>query len=47
MEGPFADTADTTLAITGGTGAYTAARGEMDIEALPDGSYRFVFHLVP
>ncbi|HXF71551.1 MAG TPA: allene oxide cyclase family protein [Actinomycetota bacterium] len=47
VEGPFSDTADTTLAITGGTGAYTAARGEMDIEALPDGGYRFVFHLVP
>jgi allene oxide cyclase len=47
VHGPFFDTADTILAITGGTGAYTAARGEMEIQALPDGNYRFVFHLVP
>jgi len=33
VEGPFYDTADSVLAITGGTGAYAGARGEMSLHA--------------
>jgi hypothetical protein len=31
VEGPFFDSGDSTLAITGGTGKYAAARGEMKL----------------
>lgn len=33
VDGPFYDTADSVLAITGGTGAYSEARGEMALHA--------------
>jgi len=33
VEGPFYDTKDSVLAITGGTGAYTQARGQMTLHA--------------
>jgi allene oxide cyclase len=48
VEGPFYDTADSTLAITGGTGAYRNVRGSMDLHARnPAGTeYDFVFHII-
>jgi len=33
VDGPFYDTGDSVLAITGGTGAYSEARGEMSLHA--------------
>ena len=33
VEGPFLDAGDSTLSITGGTGAYRKARGTMDLHA--------------
>jgi Allene oxide cyclase len=33
IEGPFYDAADSVLAVTGGTGAYAGARGEMSLHA--------------
>ena len=32
VEGPFSDTGNTKLAITGGTGAYGSARGWMELK---------------
>jgi allene oxide cyclase len=47
VEGPFYDAKDSTLAITGGTGAYKNARGTMDLHALDGGKrYAFTFHVV-
>lgn len=49
VEGPFFDTADSTLAITGGTGSYVEARGQMTLHARgnPVGSeFDFIYHLV-
>jgi allene oxide cyclase len=45
VEGPFFDSADSVLAITGGTGAYAGAQGEMALSAIgTDGqAYRFVY----
>jgi allene oxide cyclase len=45
VEGPFYDTSDSTLAITGGTGAYIQAHGEMLLHARnPQGSeYDFTY----
>ncbi len=45
VSGPFLDAGDSTLAITGGTGAYAQARGEMALHARkPDGSeYDFAY----
>jgi hypothetical protein len=46
VQGPFYDTRDSTLAITGGTGRYRDARGSMRLHARPDGkSYDFVFRI--
>ena len=47
VEGPFSDTGNTVLAITGGTGAYKNARGSMElIYHNPAGTkFDFVFHL--
>lgn len=46
VEGPFYDTKDSTLAITGGTGAYEGARGSMRLHALDGGKkYRFRYRL--
>jgi Sigma-70 region 2 len=46
VEGPFYDTKDSTLAITGGTGAYADASGEMECISMFGGTeYGFVFRL--
>ena len=45
VEGPFFDAADSTLAITGGTGRYKNARGTMDLHAIDATSFRFTFHV--
>jgi allene oxide cyclase len=48
VEGPFYDAADSTVAITGGTGAYRNVRGLMDLKYRnPAGTeFDFVFHLI-
>ena len=46
VEGPFYDAADSTLAITGGTGAYRNARGSMDLHARSATEFDFVFHVI-
>jgi hypothetical protein len=47
VEGPFYDSGDSVLAITGGTGAYAEAEGEMALSAVgTDGkAYRFIYKL--
>ena len=46
VEGPFFDAKDSTLAITGGTGRFRGARGEMELHSLQNGAkFAFVFHL--
>jgi allene oxide cyclase-like protein len=47
VEGPFSDTGNTVLAITGGTGSYKNARGVMELDYHnPAGTeFDFVFHL--
>jgi allene oxide cyclase len=46
VAGPFSDRHDTDLAITGGTGDYRRARGEMHLHARHGGTeYDFVFHV--
>jgi len=47
VEGPFLDGGDSTLAVTGGTGAYTGATGEMNLHARDDkgSEYDFVYML--
>ncbi len=48
VEGPFYDTKNSVLAITGGTGAYRHARGQMDLKSRHGGKeYDFIFHLTP
>jgi allene oxide cyclase len=48
VEGPFLDTGDSLVAITGGTGAYRNVRGSMDLKYHnPAGTkFDFVFHLI-
>jgi allene oxide cyclase len=48
VEGPFFDAGDSVLAITGGTGAYRNARGEMELRYRnPAGTeFDFIFHLI-
>jgi hypothetical protein len=47
VEGPFFDVADSTLAVTGGTGRYRNARGFMKLQALENGTkFAFEFHLI-
>jgi hypothetical protein len=48
VEGPFYDTSDSILAITGGTGAYRNARGEMELNYhnAAGTKFDFVFHLI-
>jgi hypothetical protein len=48
VSGPFLDKADSVLAITGGTGAYAGARGEMALHARnPEGSeYDFRYKIM-
>ena len=46
VEGPFNDTSNTVLAITGGTGIYRNARGQMVLKSRSGGTeYDFIFHL--
>jgi hypothetical protein len=47
VAGPFLDAGDSTLAITGGTGAYSGASGEMKLHARNDKGteYDFVYML--
>jgi allene oxide cyclase len=46
VEGPFLDAANSTLAITGGTGRYRGARGTMDLQSRENGAkFAFVFHV--
>jgi hypothetical protein len=47
VEGPFLDAGDSTLAVTGGTGAYAGARGEMKLHArnAAGSEYDFVYDL--
>jgi hypothetical protein len=48
VEGPFYDTRNSILAITGGTGAYRNARGQMSLNSRMGGKkYDFIFHLTP
>jgi allene oxide cyclase len=48
VEGPFYDTKNSVLAITGGTGAYSHARGWMQLNSLAGGTqFDFIFHLTP
>ena len=48
VEGPFYDTRDSVLAITGGTRAYRTARGEMELKYHnPAGTkFDFIFHVI-
>ena len=48
VEGPFLDAGDSTLAVTGGTGKYAGARGDMALHARdPQGKeYDFVYSLI-
>jgi hypothetical protein len=47
VEGPFFDAGDSVLAVTGGTGVYANARGEMKLHARDDKGteYDFVYDL--
>jgi allene oxide cyclase len=46
VQGPFYDTKNSTLSITGGTGAYKNARGQMKLKSLDGGKkYDFIFEL--
>ena len=47
VEGPFLDGKDSTVAVTGGTGEYSAARGDMQLHARnPEGTeYDFKYNL--
>jgi allene oxide cyclase len=45
VQGPFFDTKDSVLAITGGTGAYRDARGVMELRSKAGGTkFAFIFH---
>jgi allene oxide cyclase len=48
VQGPFSDTGDSVLAITGGTGKYRNARGEMELNYHnPAGTkFDFIFHVI-
>jgi allene oxide cyclase len=47
VEGPFNDTGDSVLAVTGGTGSYAGAQGEMALSPIgTDGkAYTFIYKL--
>jgi hypothetical protein len=48
VEGPFYDTEDSVLAITGGTGMYRNARGTMELRSRKGGTeYAFIFNVIP
>jgi allene oxide cyclase len=47
VQGPYYDKRNSVLSITGGTGAYEGARGEMNLNARDGGKeYDFIFHLM-
>ncbi len=47
VQGPYYDTHNSELSITGGTGAYKGARGQMDLKSRNGGAeYDFIFHLL-
>jgi allene oxide cyclase len=47
VQGPYYDTHNSVLSITGGTGAYDGARGEMVLVSRNGGKeYDFIFHLL-
>src|SRR3954452_6448878 len=47
VEGPFYDTKDSTLAITGGTGRYRGARGSMELRSRENGAkFAFSSHVI-
>jgi allene oxide cyclase len=47
VEGPFLDSGDSVLAITGGTGRYRNARGQMNLHGIENGTkFVFTFQLV-
>jgi len=47
VEGPFYDTHDSVLAVTGGTGTYANVRGSMELKSRSGGTeYDFIFHLI-
>jgi allene oxide cyclase-like protein len=46
VEGPFYDSGDSTLAITGGSGKYSGATGEMTLKARDNGAeYEFAYNI--
>src|SRR5882724_4508442 len=45
VEGPFYDTADSVLAVTGGTGEYAEASGSLALHARKGTEYDFVYKL--
>ena len=47
VEGPFYDTRDSTLAVTGGTGRFANARGVMHLHALSATEFKFTYELIP
>jgi len=47
VEGPFFDTRDSIVTITGGTGGYRNARGQMLLHARANAQYDFVFSIIP
>jgi allene oxide cyclase len=47
VEGPFFDTRDSILTITGGTRVFRNARGQMLLHARASGQFDFVFSLIP
>jgi allene oxide cyclase len=47
LEGPFYDTHDSVVAVTGGTGAYANVRGSMELKSRAGGTeFDFIFHLI-
>jgi allene oxide cyclase len=44
VEGPFLDAGDSVLAITGGTGKYAAARGQMKLHSRNEKGTEYDFH---
>jgi allene oxide cyclase len=48
VEGPFFDTRDSVMAVTGGTGVYRNARGTMTLKSRNGGTeFDFIFNLIP
>jgi allene oxide cyclase len=47
VEGPFFDTHDSVVAVTGGTGRYANVRGSMELRSRSGGTeFDFIFHLI-